>query len=162
MQGDRRSQCWGCELEAKTGASQQGRAGHQWSCASVASQLHRSRKHCWSCSLVPPLGGPWLSTGGTASALLLSAGLGQLHFLQITQNLRGTRLLYDCMTSRGDTRFFPSIPCSILYGEQATHVGMWRGVTFSQSNAAKLFRVFSFQLSPQTNFTIMQTQDLCS
>lgn len=88
MQGDHRSQCWGCELEAKTGAWQQGRAGHQWNCASVASQLLLEAL----LELQPSASPGWALAEhrGTVPALPLSAGLGQLHFQQITLKIWGS------------------------------------------------------------------------
>lgn len=89
VQGDCRSQCWGCELEVKTGASQQGRAGHQWSCASAASLLG-----CfWEVLLeLQPDASPGRALAGHRGhrfALPLSADLGQSHFLRITPRIWG-------------------------------------------------------------------------
>lgn len=129
MQGDRRSQCWGCGLEAKTGASQQGRAGHQWSCASVAPVLSCLWEALLELQLGASLDGPWLSTRDTVSALPLSAGLGQLHFLLITLKIWGgpgfflTAWLAEEIW--GSFLLFPTAYC----GEQAAHVDRWRGVT---------------------------------
>lgn len=107
MQGDCRSQCWGWELEAKTGASQQGRAGHQGSCASVASPVS-----CfWEAllELQPGASPGWALAehrGHSVSITFVCWPWTIIFSANNSQNLRGTRLLFDCMTSRRDRRIF--------------------------------------------------------
>lgn len=109
----------------KTGASQQGRAGHQWSCASAASLLG-----CfWEVLLelqpdASPGTGPGWAQGAQICITFVCWPWTITFFANNSQNLGRTRLLFDCMTSRGFLLF-----AAAYYGEQAAHVDRWRGMT---------------------------------
>lgn len=136
VQGDCRSQCWGCEPEVRAEASQQGRAGHQQTSASVSSLLsyfweallelqpgaslglalaeHRGHNLCITC-----VWWPWAITV----------------FANSSWNLRGADFsLTAWLPFREAMRIFPIIPSKqpMLVGG-----GVWQGFhTFPQANTA--------------------------